>query len=214
MSMYTILLAGEFSVTQRALRQIKGTRVIAADAGMRHAAALDVTPELWVGDFDSTQEAPVAHLSGIEKRRFPAAKNETDGELAIAEARARGATGLILVGAFGGPRADHAFLHLTLAMRLSETGLPVLLTSGAQEGVPLLTGEMNFDYDPGTIFSIIAFDDLHGLTLRGARWPLSDFHLPFGSSRTISNEVSDGLTVTLERGRAMLIGHTYPGPGF
>jgi thiamine pyrophosphokinase len=119
-----------------------------------------------------------------------------------------------LVGAFGGPRADHAFLHLTLAMRLSETGLPVLLTSGAQEGVPLLTGEMNFDYDPGTIFSIIAFDDLHGLTLRGARWPLSDFHLPFGSSRTISNEVSDGLTVTLERGRAMLIGHTYPGPGF
>lgn len=214
MSTFTILLAGDFSATPRARSQIKGTRVIAADAGMRHAESLGVTPELWVGDFDSAQEPLLARLSAIEQRKFPAAKNETDGELAVAEARARGATRLILAGAFGGARADHAFLHLTLAMRLSEAGVPVLLTSGAQEGTPLPPGKTAFDYAPRTIFSVIAFDDLHGLTLAGARWPLDDFNLPFGSSRTISNEVADGLAVTLKRGRAMLIGHPYPGPGF
>lgn len=214
MTAFTILLAGEFSATPRALRQVAGTRVIAADAGMRHADALGVAPELWVGDFDSTPDDLPPHLAAVERQKYPAAKDLTDGELAVAEARARGATRLVLAGAFGGPRADHTFLHLTLAMRLAEAGIPVLLTSGAQEGTPLRLGEASFDYQPGTIFSVIAFDDLRGLTLTGARWPLNGFDMPFGSSRTISNEVVGKLAVRLERGRAMLIGHPYPGPGF
>jgi thiamine pyrophosphokinase len=214
MSAFTILLGGEFSATPRAFRQIAGTRVIAADAGMRHAAALDVVPELWVGDFDSTPSDLPAQLAAVERQQFPAAKNLTDGELAVEAARERGATSLILVGAFGGPRADHAFLHLTLAMRLAEAGIAILLTSGAQEGILLPTGEFRVDYDSGTIFSVIAFDDLVGLTLTGARWPLDRYDMAFGSSRTISNEVDGKLTGRLESGRAMLIAHPYPEPGF
>lgn len=214
MSAFTILLGGDFSATPRALRQVAASRVIAADAGMRHAAALDVVPELWVGDFDSTPDELDRRFGDVERQQFPHAKNETDGELAVAVARERGATSLMLVGAFGGPRADHAFLHLTLAMRLAEAGIKVLLTSGAQEGTPLPLGEARFDYEPGTIFSVIAFDDLHGLTLEGARWPLDNFNMPFGSSRTISNETVGPLTVKLKSGRAMLIGHPYPEPGF
>lgn len=214
MSTFTILLGGEFSATPRALRQVARTRVIAADAGMRHAAALGVVPELWVGDFDSVPNELDPELATVERQKFPAAKNETDGELAVAAARERGAKSLILVGAFGGPRADHAFLHLTLAMRLAHEGVSVLLTSGAQEGAPLPLDTTSFDYEPGTVFSVIAFDDLRGLTLEGARWPLDRFNMPFGSSRTISNETVGPLTVTLERGRAMLIGHPYPRPGF
>lgn len=213
MSTFTILLGGDFTATPRALRQIVGTRVIAADAGMRHATALGVTPELWVGDFDSASDELAQLFPTVERMKFPAAKNETDGALAAAAAWERGATSLVFVGAFGG-RADHTFLHLTHAMRLAEDGTAVLLTSGAQEGSPLLPGETRFDYVPGTIFSVIAFDDLLGLTLDGARWPLDNFHLPFGSSRTISNETVGPLTVTLGKGRAMLIGHPYPGPDF
>lgn len=214
MSAFTILLGGDFIPTPRAVSQIAGTRVIAADSGIRHAAALGVIPELWVGDFDSVPQDLSPQLAAIERQQFPAAKNDTDGELAVATAEARGATRLILAGAFGGPRADHAFLHLTLAMRLAETGIPVTLTSGAQEGIPLLPGDANFDYEPGTVFSVIAFDDLFDLTLEGARWPLDRFYMPFGSSRTISNETAGPLTVRLGKGRAMLIAHPYPGPDF
>ncbi len=39
--------------TPRLERQIAGSRVIAADAGIGHARLLDIVPELWVGDFDS-----------------------------------------------------------------------------------------------------------------------------------------------------------------
>lgn len=214
MSLFTILLGGDLTVTERLLGQISASRIIAADAGINHAVALGVIPELWVGDFDSAPSNLPADLAAVPRERFPAAKNETDGELAVAAAISRGATSLILAGAFGGPRADHAFLHLTMAIRLAEQGIPALLTSGAQEGVPLLQGPARFDYADGVIFSVIAFDDLTGLTVDGARWPLADFSLRFGSSRTISNEVLGVLTISLMSGRAMLIAHPFPVPGF
>lgn len=214
MSAFTILLGGDFTPTPRAISQIAGTRVIAADSGMRHAATLGIVPELWVGDFDSVPNNLSAELATVERELFPADKNDTDGELAVSAAQARGATSLILVGAFGGPRADHAFLHLTLAMRLAEAGARVTLTSGEQEGIPLLVGDARFDYEPETVFSVIAFDDLVDLTLEGVRWPLDRFFIPFGSSRTISNQTTGPLTVRLGKGRAMLIAHPYPGPEF
>ena len=52
MTTFTVLLAGDITPTTRLAAQIAGTRIIAADSGMRHAAALRVVPELWLGDFD------------------------------------------------------------------------------------------------------------------------------------------------------------------
>jgi len=214
MSTFTILLGGELTPTPRALAQIAGSRVIAADAGMHHAAAVGIVPELWVGDFDSVPEDLPADLAAVQREQFPAEKDHTDGELAVKAALARGADALILAGAFGGPRVDHAFLHLTLAMTLSERGVNVLLTSGAQEGIPLLPGKNHFRYDDGTLFSIIAFSELSGLSVTGAKWPLSNVTIAFGSSRTISNEVRGNLDIELGAGRAMLIAHPYPAAGF
>lgn len=204
MSRFTILLGGELTPTPRIAAQIVGSRVIAADSGMRHAAALGVTPELWVGDFDSVPDDLPADLLAVERLAFPSAKDNTDGEIAVDEALARGATGVLLTGAFGGPRFDHAFLHLTLAVRLAEAGVPAMLSSGAQEGIPLGRSG-SFDYPDGTLFSIVALDDLEGLTVSGARWPLRSFDMPFGSSRTISNEVHGDLRVELRSGRALLV---------
>jgi thiamine pyrophosphokinase len=214
MSRFTILLGGELTPTPRLLEQVAGSRVIAADAGIRHATALRLTPELWVGDFDSVPAGLDDRLMAVERRNFPKEKDKTDGELAVDEALAKGATALLLAGAFGGPRADHAFLHLTLAVSFAKRGVAVMLSSGAQEGLPLLHGRTEFDYPDGTIFSIIAFTDLDGLTVDGALWPLKDARIAFGSSRTISNEVRGRLVVTLGSGRALLIAHPYPPHGF
>lgn len=207
MSRFTILLGGELVRTARLDRQIGGSRVIAADSGIAHAEPLGLTPELWLGDFDSTPVELMHGPSGVPRMEFPADKDMTDGELAIDVAKDRGATSLVLVGAFGGPRSDHAFLHLAAALRLAETGLPTLLTSGTQEGFAVLPGTTETDLPDASLFSIIAFSDLSGLTLDGAKWPLDAVEVPFGSSLTLSNRVRGKLTVRLGTGRALLLAH-------
>lgn len=206
-SRFAILLAGDVVATPRLARQLDGARVIAADSGMRHAASLGLAPELWTGDFDSVEDGLRAFHADVPMEIFPPEKDMTDGEIAVEAALARGAGEIVLVGAFGGARADHAFLHLAAGLRLAEAGTPCLLTSGLQEAVPLLPGTSRFDYDDGTLFSILAFSDLAGLTLAGAKWPLVDRAVPFGSSLTLSNEVWGGLSATLSSGRAMLLAH-------
>ncbi|MCA0011458.1 thiamine diphosphokinase [Mesorhizobium sp. B292B1B] len=210
MSTFTILLGGDLIRTPRLDRQVEGTRVIAADAGIGHARTLGLVPELWVGDFDSVPADLPDELAAVARRTFPAEKDATDGELAVSAALERGATSLVLAGAFGGKRADHAFLHMALALRLAGAGTKVLLTSGAQEGVPMAHGTAGFDYADGTLFSILGFSELAGLTVAGAKWPLDCVEVAFGSSLTISNEVKGRLEIALGAGRALLLAHPYP----
>jgi thiamine pyrophosphokinase len=213
MSTFVILLGGKLVRTPRLDAQIAGARIIAADAGMNHARALGVVPEVWVGDFDSVSAEIAAEYAHIEQRRYPEDKDSTDGELAVAEAVKRGATALVLAGAFGG-RADHAFLHSALAIRRAKEGLPVVVTSGNQEAHPLLAGSRDFDFEDGTLFSILGFSHLSGVSVMGARWPLDSVEVPFGSSLTLSNEVRGDLRISMGVGRAILLAHPYPAAGF
>jgi thiamine pyrophosphokinase len=212
MGTFTILLGGDLIRTPRLDRQLEGSRVIAADGGIGHARMLGLVPELWVGDFDSVPANLPDDLAAVPRQVFPPEKDKTDGELAISAALESGATSLVLAGVFGGKRADHAFLHLALGLRLAEGGMDVLLTSGAQEGIPLLPGMAGFDYADGTLFSVLGFSDLSGLSVSGAKWPLDQVEVAFGSSLTISNEVKGRLEIALGSGRALLLAHPYPLP--
>ena len=202
---FVILMGGPLTPTERLLAQLSGARVIAADGGMRHARPLGLTPELWVGDFDSTPDALIAEWPDVHREPYPSAKNETDGEIAVATALERGATRLILAGALGGERSDHAFMHLLYAAKLAEQGIELLLTSGEEEAYPLLPGTVEIDLPQGSLFSILGLDTLSGLSIANARYPLTDFHLPFGSSRTVSNVAEGTVRFTLSSGRALIL---------
>lgn len=201
---FTILLAGPVTITQRLRNQTADTRVVAADGGIHHARALGLTPELWVGDFDSAVPHDGSDFPAMEHQAYPTDKNATDGALAIDEALKRGAERLILVGAFGG-RTDHTFALLAHACALAKTGIDVLLSSGTEEGLPLSATPRTLDYADGTQFSVLAFTDLEGLTLTGARWPLDAITMPFGNTLTISNEVAGILQADLQNGIALLV---------
>jgi thiamine pyrophosphokinase len=209
MTDFAILLGGRLVRTDRLMKQILGARFIAADGGMVHADALDVTPESWVGDFDSTPDALMARYANILRETHPAEKNLTDGELAVSMALAAGATRLVFVGAMGGERTDHGMAHLVHALALAERLRDVLLTSGDEEAYPLLPGTRRLDLPPGSLFSIIGFSALEGLTITGARYPLHDFALPFGSSRTLSNVAEGAITLRLAAGRAIVLARPF-----
>ena len=70
--------------------------VVAADGGARHAVPLGLTLDAWVGDGDSLDQAGMAALraSGVPMLMATADKDESDTELAVRAAIARGADGL------------------------------------------------------------------------------------------------------------------------
>lgn len=204
---FTILLGGELTVTPRVKSQIAGSRIIAADGGIRHAEALQCEPELWVGDFDSADAALLQRYAHIPRDFHPADKDRTDGEIAVAAAISRGARALVLVGGLGG-RVDHALAHLLLAVRLAGDGLTVMVTSGDEEAYPLLPGETVIALPAGTRVSVLALSPLSGLALAGVRWPLEGSDIPQGSGWTLSNvTAAPEVRIGLRAGQAVAIAY-------
>lgn len=196
-----ILVGGRLQATPALLALPGPDLVVAADGGARHAQSLGVDVDAWVGDFDSSEGLSL----DAPREVHPAAKDETDAELAVRVARARGATTLVFLGAFGG-RFDHTAALLLGGVRLAREGPEVTLTSGDEWAWPLLPGAgLNLELPPGLTLSVVALSDLRGLSLSGVHWPLTGADVPLGSGWTVSNETLGGkVQATLEEGWALL----------
>lgn len=200
-----ILLGAEVEPTTELKSLCEGGYVIAADSGIRHAAVLGLEVDLWVGDFDSVSPEDEAEHAKVPRQTFSPDKDKTDGELAIDAALGRKISQFVLVGSLGGMRTDHALLNAFQAVELARTGKDVIMSSGRETAVPLLAGTREFNLALGTRFSLIGFSSLEGVSIEGAKWPLTDRTVPAGSSITLSNVALGTVTITLRNGRALFI---------
>ena len=196
-----ILVGGRLTLTPALDTLPRPTLVVAADGGARHAAGLGVQVDAWVGDFDSSEGVQV----DAPREVHPAAKNETDAELAVRVALGHGATELVFLGAFGG-RFDHAAALLLGGVRLAREGRRVTLSSGDEWAWPLLPASpLSLALPRGVTLSVVACHDLCGLTLGGVRWPLHGAAVPLGSGWTVSNETNgETVTAALQGGYALV----------
>ncbi len=204
MSKFAILLGGSVTPTDRLRKQLQGSRVIAADGGIMHCQPLGLTPELWVGDFDSATAEHLQNYVDVPRKTFPAEKDATDGELAIAEAMRRGAMELILVGGFGG-QFDHTLAHAGFILGLARRSMSAFMTSGHEEAHALFEDLEFDDLPPGTRLSIIPLSDLKALTVVGVKWPLNRRDVPLGSALTLSNIVTGQVDIELRAGSALVV---------
>jgi thiamine pyrophosphokinase len=191
------------------------TLVVAADGGAAGAVAMGMRPDLVVGDADSVDPALVARLGaeGAVVETSPAEKDETDTELALLAALRRGATELVLVGALGGPRLDHALANVWLlahpglagrrATILEPTIRLLVLRAPAGDGGPVTA---RLDGPVGSVVSLIPMADVAGVTTTGLRYPLEDEPLPAGPARGISNVRTDpSAAVSVRRGLLLIL---------
>lgn len=164
--------------------------VVGADAGAGFLLGAGVLPDLVVGDFDSLPAARLAELeaAGVELVRHPVRKDQTDGELAVDEARRRGAGELVLAGGLGA--LDHTLGHLAMLRRLEAAGLPSRLVA------PCLTArvleapaEVHLDAPHGTRVSLVPLGDDAVVTLSGLAYPLARGTLPAVACLGIGNSV-------------------------
>jgi thiamine pyrophosphokinase len=167
--------------------------VVAADGGAATAERLGLPLDLVVGDFDSLDPAVLAALRarGVPVEVAPTAKDESDAELAVGAALARGADSIAIVGAFGG-RLDHLLANVGLLALAQLTGVPTQLFDDSTR-VTLIRGgeapiEREFRGRVGDLVSLVPFGPgVEGVTTLGLAWALDDASLPVGPARGLSN---------------------------
>ena len=191
--------------------------VIAADGGAAGAERLGRRPDAVVGDLDSADPALIEGLerAGVRIERHPADKDASDAQMAVEAARGAGATRIVLLGALGGERADHAVANLLLLGAPDLAGLDARLVHGP-DTVRLLAGdeELELDGSPGDLVSLLPVGGTaHGVVTRGLRWALDGDDLPAGTTRGLSNEVVEApASVRITSGRLFVIEHAmHPG---
>jgi thiamine pyrophosphokinase len=190
--------------------------VIAADGGARLAERLlrsidggRRTIDLIVGDGDSLGEPELARFeaAGVPFARSPVAKDESDTELAVAAALARGATDLILVGAVGG-RLDHTVANLSLLAAPTLAGRSCVILDPTTR-ITLLSApaERELAGRTGDVVSLLPLGDgVTGVTTTGLAYPLDDEPLPFGPARGLSNvRTAEVARVVVRTGRVLLV---------
>ena len=190
--------------------------VVAADGGARHAAVLGIDIDLWVGDGDSIGAHDLAALeaAGIPLERSRPDKDESDTELAILAAIRLGASGVVIVGALGGPRIDHALANIGLlalpelaghAARILDAAARIgLISSPGSDGGPVerrLTGRV------GDLVSLLPLgSEVEGVTTDGLAYPLRNEPLAIGHTRGLSNvRVAPEARVTIRRGSLLVV---------
>jgi len=193
----------------QAARQMaaRADKIIAADGGLAHVQALNLEPDLLVGDLDSVTPEQIrwAEEVGAEVRKYPVEKDETDLELALQEAVETGCSRITITGALGG-RLDQMLSNIYLLNLPVLAGLDVRIDDGMQE-VILIHGSVDLQGSPGDTVSLLPLSPIvRGISTSGLRHPLIEESLIFYHSRGISNEmISQNASIQIQSGILLCI---------
>ncbi len=192
------------------LARAQSPYLLAADGGAHIAAHYGLRPHRVVGDMDSIAPGLLADLEahGASVARYPAAKDETDLELALIDAASRGHDPIIVIGAVGN-RLDHTLANMYLLALPQLAGRTVKMVGGREEVTLLRPGTHHIEGAPGDTISLLPVGGpAGGVRTDGLTYPLHGETLHFGPARGVSN-VMPGTSahVTLESGWLLLI-HT------
>ena len=176
--------------------------VIAADGGLRCLQACGITPQLIVGDFDSLGYVP----QGTRIVRHPPIKDQTDMDLAAAEAVKAGCGELMLFGGTGG-RLAHTLANLQLLAGLENRGVHAYLIDDATTATALHNGILRFSEQSEGFLSVFAHGAAaQGVTLQGLKYPLKDAELTPDFPLGVSNEFTGvPAAVTVKSGTVLVL---------
>lgn len=176
--------------------------VIFCDSGLKHLAHLQVNPSLIVGDFDS-HENP--HLD-VETIVLPCEKDDTDTVYAVKEAIKRGFDEFLLIGVVGA-RLDHTLGNVSILVYLDSLGKKGCIIDDYSE-MEIVSNKPVYISDQYSFFSLLNITGCaKGITITGAKYPLTDAEITCEYQYGISNEVLPGreAVVSVTNGKLLLI---------
>ena len=181
--------------------------IICADGGTRHALALDLKPDLIIGDMDSAEREQLRKLkvAGVSIELFPHDKNETDLELAINQAIELNPNQIVIVAALGG-RLDQTLANILLLTDLRLSQLDIRLDDGIEE-IFLCREQAQVYGKSGDIVSLIPWGGaVAEVQTMNLKWPLRKETLYPDKTRGISNEMlGESASVSIGSGSLLIV---------
>lgn len=157
--------------------------ILCADGAANWAIPMGLRIDVLIGDMDSIDKRYLHDLSNTDIQISPREKDETDGQLALDLAMARGADSIVMLGGIGG-RTDHFFGNIQLLVRAENRGVRAEMR-GAKEilrvlgaGGHTLSGKFSLVPLGGGVW----IDDM-----RGVQYPLHQVPLALDTPLGISN---------------------------
>ncbi|MDP2267771.1 MAG: thiamine diphosphokinase [Deltaproteobacteria bacterium] len=187
--------------------------LVCADGGARHVVALDMTPQVIIGDMDSL---PPEILQRCEERgsriiRHPRAKQETDTQLALAYACRSRPDEIRIYGALGG-RIDHALANISLLVPAARSGVTTKLVDEWCEVFVIAQTTLLAGIAGQTISLFPLSDMVKGIDLEGFEYPLSGGTMEIGAPYGISNRLQgDRGVIAIGSGCLLVVKYAQPG---
>lgn len=183
--------------------------IICADGGIRHARALEVIPNVIIGDMDSagTELLKYYHDKNVAVYHYPKDKDEVDTQLAIQKAVEMGFREILLLGATGG-RVDHTIANMHLLVMAANMGVKAVIID-EQHHISLVTPEMPavINNSFGVAVSLLPLtSEVVGVNSCGLKWELTGGRFTIGNPYGVSNQLTESsATISVKEGILVII---------
>lgn len=179
-----------------------GDMVIAADGGYETLKKAGIRPELCIGDFDSLGYVP----DMPETVLLPVDKDDTDLIAAVREGQKRGYKYFKLYGVLGGARFSHSIAAVQTLYFIAEQGARGEIDGDGCRIFVISDETITFSENAKGHISVFALSDTAVITLRGLRFPISEYPLknsfPLGVSNSFTGNSAE---ITISSGTAIVV---------
>lgn len=196
-----VFLAGELRNRENLMRLIckHSFDFCAADAGYKMALDMKLHLKHILGDFDSADRPDLSNVIV-----FPKEKDQTDSELALDFAVAKGYNSIWFIAPFGG-RIDHTVANLNLLLYARSLGVSLKLYDG-ENFVCLFDEGIYHPSDEYQYYSFFPTEETAMISLSGFKYPLDRFTIKRERSLCVSNESKDSnLKVEVHQGSVLCV---------
>ncbi len=181
--------------------------LICADGGGNCLYKHNIIPDYLLGDFDSIDKDIldffIAKHCIVET--YPKEKNYTDSEICFNKAIELSVTEITMLG-FTGSRLDHMLGNLGLLNKCLTRGIKGVIRDNNNK-IFITNQNSIIKREVNKFFSLQAYSDIvENLTIIGAKYPLNNYKLFKGDTRTISNEFNNqDIQIKFDTGTLLII---------
>ncbi len=183
------------------------TFLIAADSGANCLYDYNIQPDLLVGDFDSIDKKALEYFkkSNCNIDTYPSEKDFTDTEIAVKKALSMKPKEIVFLGCTGS-RIDHLLGNIGMLKICLGYAVDACIKD-ENNNIRLVGTSTSLNGTVGQIFSLQSYgDEIVGLTIKGAKYPLNNYNLKIGESVTISNEfTTERVEIEFKTGMLMVM---------